>query len=773
MNFRRKITVLLIILSLVFPSAFLFYPNKANAVFVPVSDIAHTGITKVNTLQQTLNTTTSIRSFLTETVLKNLAMNMLNAIIHKMTADIVQWINNGFDGNPAFVTDFGGLLTDTVDEELGRFIEGTELGFLCSPFRLDIRIALARSRSSYRQRSACTLTGIGNNVQGFVQGNNSGGWDKWLEMTTKPQNNPYGSFLMAQNEVSMRIAGRQNINITQLNWGNGFMSWQKCTDIAVPGDADFTGPVQPGGNLNNVDTDETLLANNPEVGITTTGQIKRPQSCKTQTPGSVIEEQVNQALGSDMRRLELADDINEIINALMGQLVKQALGGIGGLLGASKGNSSNGGKSVVNYYANLDTGTTNAFSSGDSEVTKNRIDAMLATKQGEQDTIVSTITNTSIANANSSASSAQSIGSGLTTDTSNFTTKSNVSSGKPAKQSSTRIETQTGQWSAGLAVDGSTNNASSAYYANMAKTENELRPWWEVDLGKNYNIDNVILVPSSAPGDNTLSIFHIFISSNPFPSDFNPLENTSSTIWKSPLLTCTSPCNKDMGISTSQTIGRYVRIQSVKTTSTVLELVEVLVNGTEASTESVTIGNPVSPTVSGTILLGNVYPSSGTTETSVHTSCYQTSPTNLNFTFGMDATATKSFSNLSLQTTLEYIDANQQAISKDISNLNDRNELDSLTVSVSNPLGTKTSYNLRAAPTPVINFSANSGYTTNITYTGTVKTNYFLSTGGKTGNLCKNGTTPGTYRLNAKIVDTSNNTEIARKIFVLTVSKAN
>jgi hypothetical protein len=50
-----------------------------------------------------------------------------------------------------------------------------------------------------------------------------------------------------------------------------------------------------------------------------------PTTKKITSPGSVIEKQVNERLFSGQRRLEIADEFDEVVNALVNQLVKIAV----------------------------------------------------------------------------------------------------------------------------------------------------------------------------------------------------------------------------------------------------------------------------------------------------------------------------------------------------------------------------------------------------------------------------------------------------------------
>ena len=57
------------------------------------------------------------------------------------------------------------------------------------------------------------------------------------------------------------------------------------------------------------------------------------EDCFISTPGKIIEEQLSFNLDSGRQSLVAADEINEILGALIGFLAEEALTGIGGLLG--------------------------------------------------------------------------------------------------------------------------------------------------------------------------------------------------------------------------------------------------------------------------------------------------------------------------------------------------------------------------------------------------------------------------------------------------------
>jgi hypothetical protein len=232
------------------------------------------------------------------------AKDIANLTLNLLVNDIVSWINSGFQGQPAFMSDPGDYFLNIADSIAGDFIESIpELEFLCDPFKLELDASLLYQYqdSGFQFRSACRLTEVLNNIENFTAfvGDSStgqsadflaGGWSGWISLANQ---NQYSSFIEAKAELSARIAGRKNIELLQLEWGSGFLSFQECIN-------------PPGAKLH-----ECIEK----------GPIK--------TPGAIIEEGLGKALGTSIDDLQLADGFDRILNALMNQLIVTALGASG------------------------------------------------------------------------------------------------------------------------------------------------------------------------------------------------------------------------------------------------------------------------------------------------------------------------------------------------------------------------------------------------------------------------------------------------------------
>lgn len=282
--------------------ALLFGGTPAHAQFAVVES-------GPNLITNTINTVETIAASAKEYVLDGLAWQLANVALEQMTQDVVTWINSGFNGSPAFLQDPGRFLSNIADNVAGDFLEEIGGGFLCSPFSTDIQFALeigyyqSGGSSRLADRYSCTLSDALGNVEDFLENDLSqGGLEQFFNVTARPQNNPYTLAIDLRHELDGRIFGELQGERQLLDWNGGFLSQREC--LAGEQEPHCTGDVL--------------------------------------TPGDTIQNQLNDSLGIGRDRLLVADDINEIIGALMNQLVSQALGGARGLLGAS---SSGGGSS--------------------------------------------------------------------------------------------------------------------------------------------------------------------------------------------------------------------------------------------------------------------------------------------------------------------------------------------------------------------------------------------------------------------------------------------
>ena len=365
MNFLKKtffqtvIAGLLVCSFILAPVSSTLRVNRAEAT-LPVFDV--NPATFGTWIEQTIDTVSSGMSALgigslntKEYVLDTIAWGLVNLVLQQMIRSVTQWVNSGFQGSPAFVQDLGGFLTNIADRYAGDFIYGSGLSFICSPFKLNIKLALdlqyRKSRSGGYQ-SQCRLSSVVGNIEKFIGGDFiEGGWNGWYEVALNPQSNPYSTMLDAQASLSVGISNAQGKKLEVLKFGNGFLSKQKCD------------------------------------------KVEGREVCRIVTPGNVIQNSLNSALNIPNGRLVIADEINELVGALFSQLASKVLSGVGGLLGLTGGGGSSGG----DYFDQISR--ENASTTYSGAETTNPIPTVLERQKtylGYQNEIVQLITDASL-----------------------------------------------------------------------------------------------------------------------------------------------------------------------------------------------------------------------------------------------------------------------------------------------------------------------------------------------------------------------------------------
>ncbi|MEK7194102.1 MAG: hypothetical protein AAB660_00240 [Patescibacteria group bacterium] len=298
--FGKRLVIFAFALSLVLPIAYA-------PTFAPRAQ-AFLGIGDIN-----LESIPTIIKFILTTVGKSIA----NKIVDDMVQSTIKWANSGFDGNPAYITDtkkyFGDIASGVVGDAIGR----SGVGFLCSPFQAQVRLALVRQYTQESARPQCTLEQIGVNLDNFYQDFDEGGWEAWIKVTQEDGNNPYGSYLALDSNIRTELYTANTDASEDKQANSGFLSWKDCVlpNPAVPDEAyewyvdDEKDPRVAGYLAAGWDPDK-------EPGVCLKeGPVK--------TPGSVISAQLNNSFASGLNKLISADDIDALASAFLSGLLNR------------------------------------------------------------------------------------------------------------------------------------------------------------------------------------------------------------------------------------------------------------------------------------------------------------------------------------------------------------------------------------------------------------------------------------------------------------------
>lgn len=168
-----------------------------------------------------------IEEFIRTTLMKTLLDQLVDGIIGYVQGD----------GDPKFVTDWKGFLTDAGDQAAGAALQKLGAGFLCEPFSAQIQIALLPVAGPFSKRAQCTLTDIVGNITNFANDFRNGGWIAYSE-AWKPQNNFFGALLLAEAEVAREREDEVGAKLLEGLAGQGFLSIKdENGNIVTPGKA--------------------------------------------------------------------------------------------------------------------------------------------------------------------------------------------------------------------------------------------------------------------------------------------------------------------------------------------------------------------------------------------------------------------------------------------------------------------------------------------------------------------------------------------------------
>ena len=337
-NTKKILGVLLLIMILCAPISEILTVQKADAQLFGggsriVRDIQ-------NTLTNTLQTIAAESLAQKDLVLDGIFYNIAQKALQQLTGSILSFINTGGqnangerDGRPTFVTDLSDEMDEIALETGSNFIYSEQLNTLCTSFQLDVRIALTAQfqkehQGGFREDARCSIDKQGVDVKAFLSGNfSAGGWGTYLETVLNPKNTFMGAYLAGGIALDAAIAGEQYEATKDIDHGQGFRSMETCTAVQTA-----TGP---------------------------------RRDCRFSTPGILIKEQATAALKAPMDSLLNADEFDEVIGALFGNLANEAISGINGLLGLSdKTHGAGGNQTYFDAIRNDPTnGTTNAQTS--------------------------------------------------------------------------------------------------------------------------------------------------------------------------------------------------------------------------------------------------------------------------------------------------------------------------------------------------------------------------------------------------------------------------
>lgn len=196
-------------------------------------------------------------------------------LIDTFQNQVVNWIAG--NGDPKFITDWKGFLTDIGDKAAGQALFKVA-PFLCSGIGPLIKIAVLPV-PSIDTSVRCTLTQIVGNVTDFYNSFQNGGWIAY-GATLQPQNNFFGGLIITNDIVVREALGAQEAAKNAAIASNGFLSTTKetgkCLKSHIENYDDDGNPIAP---QTVCDEKETIITTpGATVGSTLTSALNWPQN---------------------------------------------------------------------------------------------------------------------------------------------------------------------------------------------------------------------------------------------------------------------------------------------------------------------------------------------------------------------------------------------------------------------------------------------------------------------------------------------------------------
>jgi uncharacterized membrane protein YgcG len=224
-----------------------------------------------------------------------IAWMLAKMIINEIIMEVKSLIEQGFFGDLMFLVDpqaFIAKLSRDVTNNLIGEISGLDT---YEPLKRSMMQLLSVTYTPYSEYAKSTIDDILIEPQAFSEGFfEGGGWSGFLGYTTMPENSYIGQGFMASEENRRLVENKREEIYRELNWGDGILS--------LPGDCIESAGVDTNGD----------------------GFVDAQDGCinwERVNPGQFVANEMSNALGARVQTLENADDIGEILVAILQELV--------------------------------------------------------------------------------------------------------------------------------------------------------------------------------------------------------------------------------------------------------------------------------------------------------------------------------------------------------------------------------------------------------------------------------------------------------------------
>lgn len=247
-----------------------------------------------------------LEQFTKDNILDQIARIIVNTIVATFYNSFLKWIQSGFQGPPAFVKDFQKtIIRQSAAQGAALFRTNLAATGLCPPFgtgrggQVSDPTGTVRAYIDLKCTIANAATRLPQFFQSFQQG---GGWNTW-DQVLSPNNNAFGMYALMLDFKSAEKSNKVQENRDKYAAGQGSLGIRTCG-------------VQQNVNLN------ATPAQGIQQGV---GAVAQCLHYQDKTPGGIVSAQVNQVLKGNKELNAYADELSELISALVTSLLNRLL----------------------------------------------------------------------------------------------------------------------------------------------------------------------------------------------------------------------------------------------------------------------------------------------------------------------------------------------------------------------------------------------------------------------------------------------------------------
>lgn len=279
-------------------------------------------------------------------VLKIATEVLKDQLIHKLVQQTITWANNGFNGKPQYVENFGKVLNDAAKSAGDRVLSDAMTKFnggACPTLKPLLEITFegtaVEAGVGNTEGYGCTIDQMGANIDDFKNSFSNGGWIAYRSMLTNPQGTYFGAYMDLSDKISQEQEKKAEETKQEVSTGGGFLNMKQCKNRNVATGADaaqFATVAEAKSSLGDAFVSATCPAGGPCTEVVACEASGTESGWETTTPGQIAGQAVKDSLGkSPIDRIVNANDItglvSALVNAALTKIVNLGQDGLAGL----------------------------------------------------------------------------------------------------------------------------------------------------------------------------------------------------------------------------------------------------------------------------------------------------------------------------------------------------------------------------------------------------------------------------------------------------------